>query len=261
MTVMADNDSDGAKGTTQKNLRLREPYAEALEKMSEQLYGNKRSQARVVEDLIDLTEFQPVHREAADLIQTQPHSGTVLSEEAEEVAVEKDSEDSPVHKKKEFDSKESGTQDGKSLQERLKTMKGSHNLDKGEIVEQVAEEMLPPAFSKGMLAEVLQNEAGYGGSGAYNVIKEADFYEFPLDQKSLNRWARAKARQTEAEFETFAEFAGIDPDKIPYGKLFSEREAVERAVTEVFVEIETDGHSARRDAALEKIREEAGKFL
>jgi len=257
------DDDEPSNGTVQKKLNIRASYASALEDMAEDLYGSKYKQARVIEDLIDLTQYEPLSTKTEDILQTPNHHGTVLREDVEdELDIEgENSDEDPVHKEDQLSTDFEESKDSEPLEERLSRMKGSRNLDRGAIVEEVAEEMLPPAFTKGMLVEVLQNEAEYGRSGAYNVLKEANLYEFPLDEKSLNRWARAKARQTEAEFETFAEFAGIDPDEIPYEKLYSAQEAVERAVTEVVVEIETEGHPARRDAALEKIREEAGKYL
>jgi len=52
---MSDNDEK----TVQKNLNLRESYAEALEEAAKEIYGSSYKQARVVEALLDETRFQP----------------------------------------------------------------------------------------------------------------------------------------------------------------------------------------------------------
>jgi hypothetical protein len=251
-------DEKSETGTVQKKLNIRPEYADALEKMAEDMYGSTYKQGRVIENLIDLTKYRPLSTQIDEWLRQPDHHGTVLSDEVEsEMSIESDSDESAVHKEDQNSTESNGTQDGEPLEERLSRMKGSRSLDKGDIVEQVAKERLPPMFSKEMLAEVLQNEAGYGRSGAYNVIEEANLHEFPLDRQDLDRWARAKMRNSNASADTFAEFAGIaDHFDIPYDKVFASREEMKEVVTKLYVEIEAEGDARRKEDALAKLESE-----
>lgn len=226
---MSDNDN------VQKNLNMRAAYAEALEQAAEEVYGSRYKQARVVEDLLDQTRFQPdSSRIEDDLKRNRFASGPDVEmpdEEEEEESVEEMSVGDKLTNLKQID-------------------------DKGAAVAEWLRERGPQQIERQFVVNLIQNEAGYSQSMAYNIARDAleELVPSPFNDADLDEWARQEAEKSEKRFASFEAFAGVDEEDVPEDVWFKSESEAQDAYQRALVKMRiSDVRESRKETAFDKL--------
>lgn len=236
---MSEND------TVQKKLNLREPYAEALEEAAEEIYGSTYKQARVVEALLDQTKYQPDEgRIKDDLRRNVFANGPTV--EVEDEAEESDEEESVEEL---------------SAGEKLSRLK-ELEVDRGEVVAEWLRQNGPKRIERSFVVGVIESEAGYSQSMAYNIARDAldELVESPFNDAELDDWADTKAdelsKHSTARVASFAAFAGVDEGDVPVGVWFKNQSDARDAYQQALVRVRIgDAPPRRTEEAFEKLAE------
>jgi len=231
--------SDNNEKTVQKNLNLRESYAEALEEAAKEIYGSSYKQARVVEALLDETHFQPASQRIKDDLRKNGFGIDPIQRQEEE-------EDEP-------DASELSVVEQMSQLKKL-------DVDKGETVAAFVEQAGSERVERSLVVGIIQTEADYSQSMAYNIANDAlgHLIPSPFADERLDEWAQETASEmanhASVNIDGFADFAGIN--ELPVEIWYTDEDAAEKDYRQVLARITvSDVSSARKKAAFNQVAE------
>ncbi|TKX38010.1 hypothetical protein EXE51_05315 [Halorubrum sp. CGM5_25_10-8B] len=136
----------------QKNLRVSEEHAEALEKMAEDLFNSQKKQGQVVEELINLTEYAP--NQLKDIVDSE-------AAESSRVDVVSQQSESPSNHTHTQNSSETSTTSEENQEVSIENMKG-RNVDHPDIIHtHIKQDDSKDIWTVDEVTEIVQDEAQY----------------------------------------------------------------------------------------------------
>lgn len=167
-----------SKERKQKNLRINEKHAEALEKMAEDYYNSSQKQGQIVEDLINLTDYAP-----------NQLSDAIDDDRAEASQFNVDSADHPnashTHNS-DNGSSEGGSSEDDETEITLENMKG-RNVDHADVIHtHIKQNDSRDSWTVDELTDIVQDKAGYSRYRAKQKAERAlEKCDFVLDTSEI----------------------------------------------------------------------------
>lgn len=184
----------------QKNLRVSEEHAEALEEMAEDLFNSEKKQGQVVEELINLTEYAP--NQLKDIVD---------SEAAEASNLNIDGASNPSQSYYTHSQSTSTTTDENEVS--IDNMKGK-NVDHADVIYDFLKEK-GDVMELERATEIVENKAGYSRYRAKQKAKKAlrqYYYKFDTAEITskykeliLDKYTNAMGNHTGSDINTSEE--------------------------------------------------------
>ena len=242
-----DSESGGEK--VQKNLNIRSEYADSLERMAEDIYDSKYAQGRIIEDLIDLTTYKPVNTQIRESLTEMGYRSSVISSDVAES--EQEGRSNTPQQQEAQEEEEVGIDD----------IKGARSVDRGKVVAEHIKKEFDEPVTKGDIRDVVMSEAGYGRTGAYNVVSEAltHLISSPFNGAELDEWAEETSN---GKILSFEKFAGVDEGVVRRGCWFFDESGARDAYQQALVKTRiADAPQSRTKEAFDVLADERPSYV